>query len=51
VTSWSGKLLIDDDENLYIYTLWQLSHAVEEAGDWWQSIIAGSDSFWKEDEA
>jgi hypothetical protein len=48
VTSWSGKLLVDEDGALSIYTLWQLSRPVEESEDWWQSILAGSDMFRKE---
>lgn len=47
VTSWSGKLLATDQGAPYIYTLWYLSRGVAGPADWWQSFLAGSDTFWK----
>ena len=48
VTSWSGKLLATPQGDPYIYTLWQLSQGVDDAADWWQSFLAGSDTFWRQ---
>jgi hypothetical protein len=49
VTSWSGKLLTTEQGYPYIYTLWQLSHEVGDRADWWESFLAGSDTFWHQD--
>jgi hypothetical protein len=51
ITSWSGKLLTTDQGYPYIFTLWHLSHDVGDASDWWQSFLAGSDTFWLEQDA
>ena len=51
VTSWSGKLLATDQGYPYIFTLWHLSHDVGDGAVWWQSFLAGSDTFWLEQDA
>jgi hypothetical protein len=48
VTSWSGKVLATQTGTPYIYTLWQLSRGVPNAADWWQSFLAGSDTFFRQ---
>jgi Avidin family len=47
VTSWSGKVLVAGDGSHHIFTLWQLSRGVPDESDWWQSFLAGSDTFWR----
>ncbi len=47
VTAWSGKLMVDKKRVAHIYTLWLLSHGVDDPKDAWQSIVAGSDTFRK----
>jgi Avidin family len=47
VTSWSGKILSTQTGTPFIYTLWQLSQGVDAPEDWWQSFLAGSDTFWR----
>jgi Avidin family len=51
ITSWSGKVLATEQGAPYIYTLWYLSRGVENPSDWWQSFLAGSDTFWKQQHA
>ena len=48
VTGWVGRLLTDDDGDFYLYTLWNLAQHTD-APDWWESIKAGSDTFYKID--
>ncbi|MBS0364057.1 MAG: hypothetical protein JSR98_22005 [Proteobacteria bacterium] len=44
-TAWSGKFLVDDNDDVYIYTLWYLSEGDQDAPVW-QSFLAGQDTFW-----
>ena len=46
-TSWSGLILADDSDRLHLYTLWHLAETPDKPSDWWESILAGSDRFWK----
>ncbi|MEX3694420.1 avidin/streptavidin family protein [Paraburkholderia sp. BR14263] len=44
VTGWSG-LLLGNGNQVWMYTLWNLSSTPEKEDDFWQSIQAGADLF------
>jgi hypothetical protein len=48
ITSWSGKLLAAPDGEPCIHTLWQLSGPMRGPSSWWESFLAGADTFWRE---
>ncbi|MBS0331993.1 MAG: hypothetical protein JSS35_04445 [Proteobacteria bacterium] len=45
-TAWTGKFLVDANEDVYIYTLWHLSDG-DQNGPIWQSFLAGQDTFYQ----
>jgi hypothetical protein len=45
-TAWTGKFLVDSNNDVYIYTLWYLS-AGDQNAPIWQSFSAGQDTFWQ----
>ncbi len=49
ITSWSGKLLAGPDGEPCIYALWQLSGPMRNPASWWESFLAGADTFWRRD--
>ena len=47
-SAWSGLILTDGSPDLlYLYTLWNVAETPDQPGNWWESILAGSDFFVK----
>ncbi|HWA95396.1 MAG TPA: avidin/streptavidin family protein [Terracidiphilus sp.] len=48
VTAWSGVLLGNGEDGVFMYTLWQMASTPEEQQNYWESIQAGADLFWQQ---